>query len=106
MKAILDGRVLAESDDAMGFVLMAAPRTALEFAVTDEGPGIPPEEHQKIFDAFYQIDGSSTREHGGTGLGLSIVKRLVEAHGGKVWVESQPGRGTTFRFNIPEADEA
>ena len=90
--------------DPMGFVLMAAPRRALELWVSDEGRGIPEHEREKIFDAFYQIDGSSTREHGGTGLGLSIVKRLVSAHGGQVWVESEAGRGATFRFTVPEPE--
>ena len=99
---MIDG---AGEDDALGLVLMAAPRTAVEFWVADSGIGIPPSEHAKIFDAFYQVDGSSTREHGGTGLGLSIVKRLVDAHGGRVWVESAPGEGATFRFVIPEPDE-
>ena len=89
----------------MGFVLMAAPKTALEISVSDQGPGIPSGEQDKIFDAFYQVDGSSTREHGGTGLGLSIVKRLVEAHAGQVWVDSVVGEGTTFSFTIPEGDE-
>jgi signal transduction histidine kinase len=88
-------------DDGMGLVLMAPTSAALEVAVTDAGPGIPESERERIFDAFYQIDGSSTREHGGTGLGLSIVKRLVEAHGGQVWVESAPVRGATFRFTLP-----
>jgi two-component system sensor histidine kinase BarA len=92
----------ADSNDRFGIVLLGAPRRALELSITDSGPGIPPEEHERIFDPFYQIDGSSTREHGGTGLGLSIVKRLVEAHGGKVWVESAKGKGATFRFTIPE----
>ncbi|MCB9597952.1 MAG: PocR ligand-binding domain-containing protein [Sandaracinaceae bacterium] len=91
--------------DGMGLVLLAAPKNALELSVSDQGPGIAAEEHAKIFDAFYQVDGSSTREHGGTGLGLSIVKRLVDAHGGSVWVESEVGKGTTFRFTILEADE-
>ncbi|HBQ11953.1 MAG TPA: histidine kinase [Myxococcales bacterium] len=91
--------------DGMGFVLMAAPKTALEISVSDQGPGIPSGEQDKIFDAFYQVDGSSTREHGGTGLGLSIVKRLVEAHAGQVWVDSVVGEGTTFSFTIPEGDE-
>lgn len=101
------GSELAGDDggDAMGLVLLAAPKNALELSVTDEGPGIHQDEYEKIFDAFYQIDGSSTREHGGTGLGLSIVRRLVDAHGGDVWVESEVGNGTTFRFTIPEADE-
>jgi signal transduction histidine kinase len=92
-------------DDAMGLVLMAAPARVLELSVRDRGPGIPSAEHDKIFDAFYQVDGSSTREHGGTGLGLSIVKRLVEAHGGRVWVESVVGEGTTFRLTLPERDD-
>ena len=95
-----------DADDDMGFVLLAAPRTGLEFSVTDAGHGIAEEQHMKIFDAFYQVDGSSTREHGGTGLGLSIVKRLVEAHGGTVWVKSGLGEGTTFFFTIPDSDEA
>lgn len=98
---------LEPSDDGagMGFVLLAAPRAALEFAISDNGVGIPRGERDKIFDAFYQIDGSSTRQHGGTGLGLSIVRRLVEAHGGTVWVDSEVGRGTTFRFTIPEVED-
>lgn len=90
--------------DGMGLVLLAAPKRALEISVTDRGEGIPLEEQPKVFDAFYQVDGSSTREHGGTGLGLSIVQRLVDAHGGRVWVESTPGQGTTFHFTIPEDD--
>jgi signal transduction histidine kinase len=95
-----------DDDGGAGMVLLAAPRRALEFHVKDDGIGIPPSEHEKIFDPFYQVDGSSTREHGGTGLGLSIVKRLVEAHGGTIRVESAPGRGTTFYVTIPEADDA
>ncbi len=93
----------SEDDDEMGFVLMAAPERAVELSVKDTGPGIPQAEQERIFDAFYQVDGSSTREHGGTGLGLSIVKRLVDAHGGRVWVESAPGEGATFRLTIPES---
>ena len=91
--------------EGMGLVLLAAPKSALEMSVSDDGPGIPKIEHSKVFDAFYQVDGSSTREYGGTGLGLSIVKRLVDAHGGSVWVDSEPGQGTTFRFTIPETEE-
>lgn len=66
--------------------------------------GIPDAEQAKIFDAFYQVDGGSTREHGGTGLGLSIVKRLVEAHGGTIRVESVPGKGASFIVTIPEPE--
>ena len=92
-------------DDGLGLVLMAAPRRAVEFSVHDSGIGIPSSEHARIFDAFYQVDGSSTREHGGTGLGLSIVKRLVEAHGGTIGVTSEPGLGATFTFVVPEPDD-
>jgi signal transduction histidine kinase len=91
-----------DGGDGMGLVLLATPRRVLELSVTDRGPGIAPDERKKVFDAFYQVDGSSTREHGGTGLGLSIVKRLVEAHGGEVWIESELGEGTTFRLTLPE----
>lgn len=93
-----------EPRDDVGLVVMAAPRRALRIEVQDSGPGIPAEEHQKIFDPFYQVDGGSTREHGGTGLGLSIVKRLVEAHGGTIGVRSVVGQGTTFTFTIPEPE--
>ncbi len=83
---------------------MATPRAAVEFAIADTGVGIPQDELERIFDAFYQVDGSSTREHGGAGLGLSIVKRLVEAHGGEIRVESLVGEGTTFFVIIPELE--
>ncbi len=92
--------------DDLGAVLLAVPRRATELAVIDSGPGIAPEEHAKIFDAFYQVDGSSTREHGGTGLGLSIAKRIVEAHGGEIRVESAPGAGAAFYLTLPDPDDA
>ncbi|MCS6859121.1 MAG: ATP-binding protein [Abditibacteriales bacterium] len=70
-------------------------------SVSDTGCGIPPEELPKIFDRFYQVERVVTRKTGGTGLGLAIVKNIVEAHGGKVWVTSQVGEGTTFSFTLP-----
>ncbi|MGA8875960.1 MAG: PAS domain S-box protein [Candidatus Korobacteraceae bacterium] len=71
------------------------------FAVSDTGIGIPAEKHAAMFEPFTQNDGSSTRKYGGTGLGLSVCKRLVELMGGKIWLESEPGRGSTFYFTVP-----
>ena len=70
----------------------------LRFSVQDSGVGIPPEKLKAVFAAFEQVDMSTTRKYGGTGLGLAITKRLADAMGGKVWVESQMGSGSTFHF--------
>lgn len=73
----------------------------LEMSVSDNGIGIPKNKHDEIFDTFKQVDSSIARSYGGTGLGLAIVKKFVEMHGGKIWVESEVGRGSTFKFTIP-----
>jgi signal transduction histidine kinase len=70
-------------------------------AVTDTGPGIDPSDQRKIFEEFQQADNSATKRKGGTGLGLSIAKRIIEMHGGRIWVESDVGKGSTFAFTIP-----
>ncbi len=86
------GRVLAEGQ--------------IEIRVEDDGPGLPPEAVDRVFERFYRVDKARSREQGGTGLGLSIVQDIVHAHGGKVWAESRPGHGSTFYFRLPGNDPA
>lgn len=75
--------------------------TGIKISVADDGDGIPPEAKERIFERFYRMDKARSRETGGTGLGLAIVKHIVQAHHGKIWIESQIGEGTTFHFTLP-----
>ncbi|MCA9936884.1 MAG: GAF domain-containing protein, partial [Anaerolineales bacterium] len=75
-------------------------------SVKDEGVGVPEDKILRIFDRFYQVDGSSRRRFGGTGLGLAIAKRIVEAHQGMIWVESKINQGSTFYFELPKQPTA
>ncbi len=86
-----------------GFIRLTAEATPTEvvISVADSGIGIPPEKVKRIFEPFTQVDASTTRRAGGTGLGLSISKHFVEMHGGRIWVESTPGEGSTFYFTLP-----
>ena len=73
----------------------------LVFTVKDNGAGIPKDKQSDLFRPFYQADTSLSRKPGGTGLGMSISKGLVELHGGRIWIESEEGKGTTVHFTIP-----
>lgn len=75
--------------------------SSVEISVTDTGAGIPAEEQESVFEQFHQVEDSLTRTKTGTGLGLAIVKQLVEAHGGKIWVESEVGKGSRLSFTLP-----
>jgi two-component system phosphate regulon sensor histidine kinase PhoR len=88
-----------------GRVVVSARHTdgEVEVCVADNGPGIAPEHLPRIFERFYRADKARSRELGGTGLGLSIVKHIVQAHGGRVWAESEPGKGSAFYFTLPRA---
>ena len=72
----------------------------VEISVSDNGPGIAPQDQERIFEEFQQTE-AGIRQREGTGLGLALSKRLVELHGGRIWVESEPGRGSRFAFTLP-----
>lgn len=80
-------------------------RFGVRVCVSDSGIGIPPDKQRNIFEPFFQVDSSSTREFGGTGLGLSLAKSYVEAHGGYIWVESDLGQGSRFTVSLPAVPE-
>ena len=75
-------------------------------SVHDQGIGIALEHQEKIFESFFQVEGGSTRRAGGTGLGLSITKKLTELHGGRIWVESELGKGSSFFVELPWQTQA
>ena len=79
---------------------------SVEVSVSDHGVGISAEHAERLFDRFYRVDGAVARSTRGVGLGLFICRALVEAHGGRIWVESQPGKGSTFHFTLPALAEA
>jgi signal transduction histidine kinase len=97
----LVGNAIKFTDSGEVRVEVAAVDGALEVSVSDTGPGIDEREQQRIFEEFRQAEGAMTQKKGGTGLGLAIAKRIVELHGGKIWVESEVGKGSKFTFTLP-----
>ena len=96
------GTVTIRADEDNGY---------MKVSVSDTGVGIPARDLQKLFDRFYQVEQHLTRKHGGMGLGLSVAKNMIELHGGRIWVESEVGKGSTFTFLLPvgnteKADES
>jgi signal transduction histidine kinase/putative methionine-R-sulfoxide reductase with GAF domain len=102
----LVGNAIKFTDKGEVAIRASAANGAFTVAVCDTGPGIPAVDQAKIFEEFQQADSSITRKKGGTGLGLSIAKRIIEMHGGRIWVESEPGKGSTFYFTLPVRVEA
>jgi two-component system sensor histidine kinase VicK len=86
--------------------LLQTPENHSQVSIIDEGIGINKRDQKKIFSRFFQIDGTTTREQGGLGIGLSVVKEIINSHGGKVWVESEPDEGSAFHFTLLPPDES
>ncbi|MCU0641293.1 MAG: HAMP domain-containing histidine kinase [Candidatus Margulisbacteria bacterium] len=104
LKVLLDNAVKFSPEKTEISIKVNRTSEGIQVAVTDQGIGITQENIVKLFDRFYQAENHLTREHGGLGLGLAIAKRIVEAHGGRIWVESPGlGRGSRFIFTLPLA---
>jgi signal transduction histidine kinase len=97
----LVGNAIKFTDVGEVSVKAEANNGAFHVAVRDTGPGISAADQAKLFQEFQQADNAITKKKGGTGLGLAISKRIIEMHGGQIWVESQPGQGSTFAFTLP-----
>src|SRR3974390_1553355 len=97
----LVGNAIKFTDQGEVAIKASATNGAYTLSVCDTGPGIAPNDQAKIFEEFQQADSSATKKKGGTGLGLSIARRIIELHGGKIWVESEIGKGATFSINLP-----
>jgi signal transduction histidine kinase len=97
----LVGNAIKFTDQGEVAIKATAANGSYTLSVRDTGPGIAATDQKKIFEEFQQADSSATKKKGGTGLGLSISKRIVEMHGGRIWVESDVGRGSIFSFEVP-----
>jgi signal transduction histidine kinase len=97
----LVGNAIKFTDHGDVIIKASVNNGAFTVAVKDTGPGISKADQSKIFEEFQQADNSATKKKGGTGLGLSISRRIVEMHGGRLWVESEIGVGSVFQFTLP-----
>ena len=97
----LVGNAIKFTDRGEVGVVASVENGFFQIAVRDTGPGITEAEQDKVFDEFHQVDNSSTKAKGGTGLGLAIAKRIIELHGGRIWLRSKLGEGSTFGFTLP-----
>ncbi len=98
---LLSNALRYQKDGGTVEVSVASVNNGVELAVQDSGPGIPEQDLPHLFERFYRVDQSRSRESGGSGLGLAIAKELVEAHGGRIWAESQLGKGSRFALHLP-----
>jgi signal transduction histidine kinase len=101
---LVDNGVKYSPDGGTVSIEVGAVDGRIRYAVRDEGLGIPPAEHRRIFEKFYRLDPNLTRGVGGTGLGLYVCRELARMMGGRIWVESTGERGSTFNFELPVAD--
>ncbi len=99
---LLDNSIKYTPENGKVKVVFKEANKDIQVMVKDTGIGIPTEEIPRIFERFYRVDKTRSRKYGGTGLGLTIVKHIIEAHHGRIWVESEPSRGTTFYFTLPK----
>jgi signal transduction histidine kinase len=97
----LVGNAIKFTDQGEVAIKASASNGAYTLSVCDTGPGISSADQAKIFEEFQQADSSATKKKGGTGLGLSIARKIIEMHGGRIWVDSEVGRGATFSFTVP-----
>jgi two-component system phosphate regulon sensor histidine kinase PhoR len=104
LQNLLDNAIQYTSPGGQIMLSVSADAGEVKFTVSDTGIGIPQADQPRIFERFYRVDVARSREVGGTGLGLAIAKHLVEAHGGRIWVESEVGQGSQFYFTVPIFD--
>jgi signal transduction histidine kinase len=98
---LLDNAIKFSPEGSTVWVTVSSRGGEAILALTDQGPGIPPEHQEKVFDRFYRVDKARARSAGGYGLGLSIARQAVQFLGGRIDLDSVPGRGTTFRIVLP-----